>query len=265
MVLTHFRRLSLLSFAAALPCLAVSPAAAAPAKASVVGLRVAKEVTLDEKPERAVHGMTAMGVSVLVEAPDGGLVQLVKDKCDVTAFKDDAGTDLLKAKPKFGDVLGSFPKFSKDRKACLVELRSDAVPAAGAKTIAIEGTLVFSAAAGKEAVKVASVKLAKGTAFKAGDVSFTVGAAGKPDWGDDPLQVSLKIRAAVDPVSAIRFLDASGQEIKSRRQGTMKGMGAIQWDYVLKKKVETATIEVTLWKGFREVTVPVKLSFGVGL
>jgi hypothetical protein len=43
------------------------------------------------------------------------------------------------------------------------------------------------------------------------------------------------------------------------------GAGTLSWTYGLKKAADTATVEVTLWKGLKEVTVPVKLEFGIGL
>jgi hypothetical protein len=192
------------------------------------------------------------------------LIDVAKKKCALTKFVDDKGTDLLKPKPKFGSPVASFPKFSADRHACLLQVRSESLPARGAKVLALEGTLVLTGAQGQDVHK-AKVKLAKGTTFQAGAVTFTVKGSGKPDWGDDPFQVSLEIKADVDPVATLRFLDAAGQEIKSRRQSTMRGMGRIQWDYVLKQKADEATVEVSLWKGMQEVTVPMKLQFGVGL
>jgi hypothetical protein len=270
MPVPHARRLAaLLLTGLVLPAPAVAAEPAAAPAVRVVGLRVSEEVKLGERAEHAISGMTATGVSLLVEVKDASLVQILPDQCAVKKFADDKGTDLLAAKPKFGGFVGTFPKYSPDRKSCLVEVQSDALPARGAKTLTLEGTLAFSAAQGVETVKAGSVKLAKGTTFKAGDLAFTVEATGKPQWGDDPLEVTLQIAAAVDPVSKIRFLDASGQEIPAMRTGSMSmrgfGAGTISWTYAFKKASDAAVVEVTLWKGLREMGVPVKLEFGVGM
>jgi hypothetical protein len=252
----------------------LSPAGAEPAAAplavSVVAVRASREVRLDgDKPERPGMGMSATSVHLLMESREASLVQAVKEKCVLAAFRDDKGTDLLAVKPKFGGALGAFPKFAKDRRSCLLEVQSDALPAAGARALTVEGTLVFTVAGGEETVKAEGVKLAKGTSFKAGALGVAVEGAGKPQWGDDPMEVTLQIAAATDPVSRIRFLDASGQDLAARRTGSssmrLGGAGTISWTYSFKKAADTATVEVTLWKDLKEVTVPVKLEFGIGM
>jgi hypothetical protein len=260
--------------AAALLLPLLSPAGAEPVASPlavrVAGIRASREIQLDgDKPERAGMGMSATSVHLLVESRDAGLVEVAKEKSALTAFRDDKGTDLLASKPKFGEVLGGFPKYAKDRRSCLIEVQSDALPAPGARSLTLEGTLVFTVAGGEEAVKSEGVKLSTGATLKAGALSLTVEKAGKPDWGDDPLAVTIKMSAATNPVSRIRFLDAAGQEIPSRRTSTssmrMPGVYVINWEYSLKKAVETASVEVTLWKDLQEMTVPVKLEFGIGM
>jgi len=249
-------------------------ASGTPGKVEIVGLHINKAPFGGDK-DLASNMEPAPGtkLGVLVALGDGGIIRLDEDKSKITKFADDKGTDLLAAKPAkdsfFGRTIGSFPKITKDQKACLVDVQAHACPAAGAKTLQLEGMLSFSVGKDQEVLKQEKVELKKGGLIKLGSASFEIKEAGKNDFGDDPLKVSLESKDGLR-VARVRFLDASGKEIESRLGsrgsfGFGGGNTIYSWDYTLKQAVSAATVEVTLWKKVTAVDVPFKLTVSLGL
>lgn len=257
----------------ALPARAQETKAPSPVKVEAVGLHVNKAPHQGD-PELAPNMEPAPGteIAVLLALAEGGIIKLDERKSKVSKIADDKGTNLLAAKPPkesfFSGPLSSFPKFTKDRKACIVEFQAHACPAAGSKEVQVEATIVLSVGQGQEVVKQEKVEAKKGAGFKAGAASFKITEAGKNDFGDDPMKLSLESKDGLK-VAKMRFLDAAGKEIESRlgSHGSMSfGADATySWDYTLKQMVPGMTVEVTLWKKVESIEVPVKLTVSLGL
>ena len=239
-------------------------------KAEVVGIHITKLPYKEDKDLGAgsFHGVK---LDVLVTSDEGGIIKLDDKKSKITKFADDKGTDLLK-KPKDDDSfgfgpIGPFSKVSKDSKAVLLSVDGKNVPAAGAKSVTLEGTLVLMVAKGKDVAKQEGVELKKGAGFKAGGVAFKIDAAGKPDFGDAPLQVTLSTKEG-SKVAGVRFLDAAGKDLDAKSAGSSSmSFGddtSYSWNYDFKQETKVATIEVSLWKGMVNVDVPVKVTVSVG-
>lgn len=247
------------------PILTGEEPASPPIVTSVAGLHVAKLMKFDNVTQRVDSGLDAIKVFVFVESRESNLVQLDKEKCSLKRFQDDKGTNLLTTKTR---VIGSpfrTTRFANNPKAYIAEIRSSVLPASGARTLVLEGTLTFTAAEREEPVRVNAVKLTPGTSFTADGIPFTIEKAGEPQFGNDPLEVTLKAASNGVPVSKIRYLDATGQDITGLRVRTVSDEDSIQWTDNLKKSVDSVTVEVTFWKGIKEMEVPMKLEFGVGL
>ena len=246
---------------------------AAQVKVEVVGLHVNKAPYKDDK-ELAPNMEPAPGtkVNVLVSVGAGGIIKLDDHKSKLSKFSDDKGADLLAAKPPkesfFNSPIGSFPKITKDQKACLVELQAMACPSAGSKSLDIEATLSLAVGDEQEVVKHEKVQAKKDATFKAGGIDFKITDAGKNTFGDDPMKISLESKDGLK-VAKIRFLDGAGKEIDSHQgsSGSMSfgGMTSYSWDYTLKQMAASVTIEVTLWKKVSVVDVPVNLTVSLGL
>jgi len=212
-------------------------------------------------------------VALLFKSADSGILNLVEDESKIT-MKDDKGTDLLAAKPKkeggfSRSGIWPFPKFTADRKGCIVEIAAHGVPAKGAKSVAVEGTLMLTLAQGQETLKAADVKLQKGTKFKACELEFQVEGVEKSGFDENfPVEVSIGGGKGGRKLAKLRFLDVAGKEIESKPGGTsrMSGFGSESWTwgYRLKSEVQACTVEVTLWKQVTDVPVPVKLTLSLG-
>jgi len=149
-----------------------------------------------------------------------------------------------------------------------VELQAHACPAPGAKSLQIEGSLTLSIGKDQDVVTQEKVEARKDVTFKAGSAAFKITEAGKNDFGDDPMKISLESKDGLK-IAAIRFLDPAGKEIESRlgSRGSMSfgGDATYSWDYTLKRSVPSLTVEVTLWKKVETVQVPLKLNVSLGL
>ena len=242
-------------------------------KVEAVGLSVHKAPYQGDKElGPGMNPAPGIAVSVLVAVEEGGIIKLDERKSRISKFADDKGSDLLAAQPAKDSFsagpIGAFPKYSKDRKAFVVELQAHACPVPGAKSLQIEGSLALTLGKDQEVVKQEKVEARKDVTFKAGSASFKITQAGKNDFGDDPMRISLESKDGLK-IAAIRFLDPAGKEIESHlgSRGSMSfgGDATYSWDYTLKQMVPNVTVEVTLWKKVETLQVPLKLSVSLGL
>ena len=218
---------------------------------------------------RAFNWSKGTSVGVLVVFPEGGLIAFNRDASSLDKMADDKGTD-LKVRDRFGESgFGMMPGISEDGKACMVEISGKGVPAKGAQEIAASGTLVFTCGSKKETFKKENVLLKVGTKVQAGKIPFEISKVGEPDWGEEPLQITLKTNKDCSAISEIKFLDAAGKEIRSSEAGTtsMSGMGMTQVErsFNLAEKAETVTVAITYWMDMAEKKVPFDVKAGLGL
>ena len=210
---------------------------------------------------------TTLMLQVVYEA--GGLISFDRDAAKLETFADDKKNDLLPERRFGGNGLELFAQISDDGKVALIEISGGGVPARGSRAIRAKGTLVFQQATGKTTAKAENVALKKDATFKAGPFEFEITAAGKPDWGDDPLQITLKTSRDVAAIKSIKFLDSDGKEIKSSGAGSQSMTSGANTVYErsinLSKQIDAATIELTLWKDMKKIEIPFDLNVGVGL
>lgn len=238
--------------------------AASKATVSVAGLR------LVAKPYRGNQDMRAFNyagsaVSLLVQYPAGGLIEVDRKASKITAFADDKGTDLLVGKRDFRNGISSIgDEISKDAKAALLTIRGEGVPADGATHLHLTGTLAIKSATGTKTFTQKSVALKAGTKIKAGPVSLTIKKVGKPKWAS--WEITFTNDAGMEQVADVKFLDAAGKPIKSTRGGSWSSNGKLmQVSYALGQKVQAATIQFDVWQGLKTVTVPFDVTTSVGL
>ncbi|NLS95310.1 MAG: hypothetical protein GXX96_24480 [Planctomycetaceae bacterium] len=237
------------------------------------GLRIVKPAPPEQDKLRAFNWSPGTSVSLLVSAPQGGLIAVDSEASKLTMFLDDKRTDLRKeesGQQGFGPSsgFGMMPSISDDGKYCSIDVEAPRVPTAGATRVAVAGELALSVASQKKDFTAEGVALKKGTKVKAGQIPFTITAVGKPDWGDAPLAVTLEAKQELDAVADIQFFDASGTKIESERssEGSM-GFGekvTVTQTYNLGKKVDSCDITVTYWADRKKLVVPFKLVLGLG-
>ena len=217
---------------------------------------------------RAFNWSKGTSVGVLVVFPEGGLIAFNRDASSLDKMADDKGTD-LKLRDRFGESgFGMMPGISEDGKACMVEISGKGVPAKGAQEIAASGTLVFVCGSKKETFKQENVLLKVGTKVQAGKIPFEISKVGAPDWGEEPLQITLKTSKDCSAISEIKFLDAAGKEIRSSEAGTVSMtymVTQVEKSFNLAEKVETVTVAITYWMDMAEKKVPFDVKAGLGL
>ncbi|MHC4091528.1 MAG: hypothetical protein ACYSVY_14860 [Planctomycetota bacterium] len=239
------------------------------ATVEVCGLRIVGPSYGDEDTMRPFNWSTGTTLVLQVVYPGGGLIGFDGEAAKVATLADEKGKDLL-VKGRYTTPGFSFmPSFSEDGKAAIVEITGGGVPTRGASQVRAEGTMVFNAASKTETHKQTDVALERGAKIKAGPIPFTIKKVGKPDWGEEPLQITLETNQATDTIASVRFLDDKGKEIKSSAAGGSRmSLGSqvqIEKNYNLQEKVVSVTVEITYWTDMRPLEVPFNVTATVGL
>ena len=235
----------------------------------LAGLRIVAEPYAGEDDMRAFLMFPSTTVALLVEYPVGGLISLDDDKCELKAFTDDQDTNLLVEREYVSSGFSNWPKPSPDGKAVLVEVTAGGIPAAKAKSLRVQGQLVFKQSTGHESAKQAEVALKKDTTFSVGPYQFKVKSAEKPGWGDAAWEVEFETKQNIDAIREVKFYDSAGKLIESERgsRSHIGFMGQMTYSvsYQLKQKLDTATIEISYWKDIKDLKIPLDLNISVGM
>ena len=260
-------------------CIIPTSAAETPADVSVeaYGLRVVGPLpkTVADERLRAFNWSSGTTVSLLITAPGGGLVQFDHKNSALTKFIDAKGNDLLPAPTKEAKTFGQpgfslFPNISSDGKACVLEVTGQSIPAKDAGSIKLEGTLTLQIAKEKKEFVLKDIAVKKDSKLTAEKTELVIEKAGKPEWGDEPLGITLRSHNTdLDEVAEIKFFKADGTEIKARRTGSSKmgilGAMTVDWDYALKEAADAVTVKIYLWADLQKKKVPFILNVDVGL
>ena len=159
---------------------------------------------------------------------------------------------------------------SKDAKHLRVKLDAPGAKLKGGK-VAIEGELVVKTAKGKGSLETGMIDWKKGGKVEfpkgSGLPVFTIDKIGKPDWGDEKWEVTLKTNQDFEKFVSIKFVDEKGKELEAKRGGWsrmgMMGKVSVTVSYKVKIPVLKAKMVVEYWKNVKNVKVPVKFSVGI--
>ena len=203
------------------------------------------------------------GVSINfgVFTTEKGFIEFDKNKSKIALSA--GGNDLV---AKFG----TWNRISEDTKTLSVVVVSEEIPDLGSGVFKLKGELVAAMASQTD------TKATDARAFKKGDqvelfdgFQFEIDKMGKPEWGDDPLSLSLKWKRAIPELAAVRFFDAEGNEIESSSAGSTSWsafgkVNSVTKSYNLKKKVKEFKIEMDIWNDLEEKILPVDLEVTSG-
>jgi len=237
----------------------------------VVGIQVAGEGYGDDFQ---MQPFNSPGVSLVVLIETKGAKQIVKldtDNSEITSFKDNKGTDLLKEpagkQGKFYRSTFGWPRVSKDGKAVLVEVTGKSRPAKGSTSVKADVKAHLLMASEKKTERAKGVALKAGTEVKAGPAPLTVDKV-QPGGGGKTTEVTLKSNEVFDHLIEVRFYKGA-ELVKSRRAGTMTTTmfkkKTVHATYSVKEKLDVVDIEVEYWADLATKVVPVKVEAGLGL
>jgi hypothetical protein len=242
---------------------------AAGAGIKACGLRIVAPPYQGEDELRAFNQFAGTSLALLLHRPAGGLIAFDEDASKLAVFADDKGQSLLTKGTFMSPGFSTWPKFSQDGKAALIEINGGAVPGDGAREVKAKGTMVFTAASEKKTFTQTGVQLKAGVMIEAGPIPFKITKTGKPDWGDEPLQITLEAKQDTDRVASVRFLDGGGNEIESSGAGSSSmrfgDSVTIETSYNLGKRVDAVTVEITYWMDMKAIEVPFDVTVTVSL
>lgn len=236
-----------------------APAAALP-QVTAVGLRVVGVgLGANGSELRAFNERPGTTVALAIQAPPGaGIVEIDSHAGKLDAFSDDKGTSLLEE----GRV-GPFPKIADDGSAALVELEVQARPSAGAVSVNAQGSLSMTLANGSKPQKIPNVKLEANKALKVGAATITI-TDSKVD-GDSTRVTFGLTRTVMNTLRNVRFLDAKGAAIESRRTSSGYMNDKAELEYSLQSKDTVVAVEFDVWQNPRVVKVPFNIQTGLGM
>jgi hypothetical protein len=241
-------------------------------KAEVSGLRIVAP-SAHGNALRAFNWQSGTTLALLITSERGGFVHFDQKNSTISRLTDDKGTDLMtkfEGEPWFGTpgfaLLGNI---SKDGKASAVEINAPNFPAKGAAHLKLDGVVTMLCATATKEYEQKLIALKNGTALKADKLELTIEDVGTPEWGDEPLGLTMRSSTELDEIAEIKFFTADGKEIPSRRTGTSKmgilGAMSVAWDYRLAQKVDVATVKIYVWSDLQKKRVPFSMSVDVGL
>jgi len=242
-------------------------------KVEADGLRVVGANKTSDESMRAFNWTSGTTVSLLIFSEKGGLIQFDAENSALAKFLDGKGNDML-TKPAdykgFGRIgFSMFPRISSDGKACSIEVSSPNLPAKGTTQLKVEGVITVLCASKKTEHVQTNVALKDGSKITCPELELTINNVAKPDFGDDPLGLTLRSKKKMDSVAEIKFFKADGSEIKARKTGTSQmgifGDLTVEWNYNFSEKADVATVKIYIWSDLQKKKVPFSLDVGVGL
>jgi len=159
---------------------------------------------------------------------------------------------------------------TKDGKMLRLEVGADGAKPADGKII-VDGELVVISATGKGQISTGMIEWKKGGSVQfpkdSGLPTFEIEETGKPKWGDEKWEVTLKCSQDFERFVSVKFVDAKGVEHMAKR-GSWSSMGflgkkTVTVSYKASEVFTKAKMVVEYWKGVKEEKVPLNLVIGL--
>lgn len=219
----------------------------------------AKDVVFGQHPDAGVE--VKAGFLIQPEA-GASLIDIDEKKCKIKEVTDAESGQASSLKVKFG----SFPHLSKEDGGPGFHELTVTNPAAEAKgRIKVTGTVHVTVSKGLATEKPGALAMASGLEIKAG--GLTLKAKGVK-IEDGKLCFQLESGKSLKSIKAIRFLDAQGKEVKSRRSGssTMSVMGMFSetWEMEVETTAKDLAVEIDFFKDLEEKDIPIEFVLPAG-
>jgi hypothetical protein len=256
--------------------LAAGLAAAEPAEpvVQVAGLRVIAPAIQAEAP-RAFNWSPGTGVALAVLKPTGVWISLDPTASRIDRFQDDLGTDLLAVPPaeEGGGRLPAPPPVAMQEldpsgRIAMVGLFAAGIPAPGARTITVSGSLTFLADGQLKTTTHPGVELKPGLRLAAGPLSYAVGAVQPSEMIEGCIDVSWEATGEEGLVKGFRFLGGDGKPVGVEIVSPPPNAGPDQprdHTLIFPRKPQGITVEIDYYQDARSVKVPFACTIAAGL
>lgn len=233
----------------------------------VTGLLVQRELSMQSQfgsrmPFPGSQAKVRLSIEYTHDADD--LIDWVHGDCEVSAFRDDRGQDLIDPDDAFGPF-EMMPAFSEDRRQLAFVLQSSTALSTDASSVHAEGTIVLRRASERTTVSSDPVYLETDAHIVCGPFDMEVADTGNSQWSDG-WEITLETRSDLGSVVAWSFTGEDGKRVEITPASSMSGMG--YWSQSLTLPAEPSgkgILEIEHWKEVREETVPFRVEAGLGL
>lgn len=229
------------------------------AKATVAASNLSIFRKLDEK-QYPYSGLDSMSLNLLVTVP-GKQILVIDASSKLEKFADDKDTNLIDDKAFAKTNFGLYPRVAQDRGSMLVPLYTNRAPARGASKITVKGSLVVVCGLEEKTTEAAKIEFKEKAEAKTGDLKVMVTM--EKGFGNEG--ASFSVTTTSPNIKSVTVKDGDDKDVEVLNRG-QSGFGK-NWTFyfTLKKPLKDGKISVTYFSKDEKVTVPVDLSFGVGL
>lgn len=235
--------------------------------AQVTGLNIRKPLPPKAKGPLVFVDKGGTGLDVALSAPGKFVLGIDVKASKLDHFTDDKDTKLYTAQP-FGNWLSEFPLISPEGDVCTVHVNGLAPPAKGAVKLHLKATVALVCGTDEKAADKKEIAIKK-------DATETVGAFTIKVLNDGGMFGGPQIEVISDKqnLKGVEFFDDKGAAVKlffpPYRQNVYpnKPGGKMRYGMIggLPKKIDKVTVKATYFDKTEAVSVPINLSFGVGL
>lgn len=235
------------------------------AEISVAGLSIAKEDPDSEYGGSMVPGVQS-GTTIYVQAklPSQTVIKIKRIEDKEIEIKDSTGKSLADS----GSDFGFMADISKDGKTIRLPITSSEIPAEGATTIEVKGSVMLDCGEDSKTEEI-DVEIASGQKLKIAGIDFEVTEVDDSFMEEDSQMFELQSKKSPSQIQEIKAVMASGKTVDLDPAGSSEfGFGG-DMTYgrgfnVPGKAADIKKLKVTYFQSVKEVELPFEFKLGLG-
>jgi hypothetical protein len=204
---------------------------------------------------------TSLAIELVV--PQGGLIDLDRERSQVTLFTDDQGTNLLDAEEFLGPIELA-PRIAADGRSLAFVVGSKALPHRQASRLRVQGKLLVRMASERVTHETKPVSLSKGSTLQVGPFRCEVSESEPSPWGGG-WSTTLVTRQDPSAIVAWTLVDEEGVVHEWPCTMSMDGGGTWYRTFTSEQRIDHSIVRIEAWKDVREGQIPFELEAGLGL
>ncbi|MEM8709324.1 MAG: hypothetical protein AAGG01_00115 [Planctomycetota bacterium] len=215
-------------------------------------------------PAQAFQGSLAQTkLSLVVEAPSGGIIGFDREGSSVASFVDSAGKSLLDDGSAFG-AFGFSERVLKGGRMLALEVEGAEAPTEKATSVQAEGE-VHVRMAHEQATYLSEPRaFKKGVTLEAGPFQFEVERLGEAQWGEG-FEIEVKSTNDLGAVVGYTLVGADGTRYVLDVQSMISWGETSQMTLQIDEEVTRGSLEVVAWRNAKIVRVPFRVRARVGI